>query len=160
MHALRDRGSLLGWIVLAMLLVGLLLAPAALAANPHFVGQPVCTENANDTVSCSGKVAGLGSEPTVVVITAEGTAQCTNRGGNNPPGHIESTGSQFFPQVRRGPITFSVTTAPAEADCPPPMTLTVEFTSATIEVFEGPECGTAPAGSSGCPLVLSRTTSV
>lgn len=157
----KGRGVRSGIVVaLVLMSVGVLFASAALAANPHFVREPVCTENADDTVTCSGKVAGLGSEPTVVLITAEGTAQCTNRGGHNPPGHIETTGTQFFPEVRNGQITFDVTTAQAEADCPPPMTPTVDFTSATVEVFQGPECDSAEPGSAGCPLVLSRTSSV
>ena len=139
-------------IVAALALAGL-TAVVAIAANPHFVGTPTCTENnsgtANATVTCSGKVAGLGSFPTKVTVTANGTLTCTNRGGNDPPGQIRSAGSQFFPAPRNGQITFRVSTDPVGDVCPDRMRETVEFSSVTITVEQ-------PVGT----VVLQRTFSV
>jgi hypothetical protein len=110
----------------------------AVASNPHFVGTPTCTQNdagtANATVTCSGKVAGLGSEATKVTVTANGTTTCENQGGNLPPGQTRTAGSQFFPTVHNGQITFSVTTAKVGRVCPDHMKAATTFTSATITV--------------------------
>ena len=138
--------------ITVVLVLGLMGALAALAVgarnpspNPHFVGTPTCTESnsgtANATVTCSGKVAGLGSAPVLVRVDAVGTTVCTNRGQNQPPGQTRSAGQQFFPTVRRGQITFSVTTSPVGNPCPDRMTASTSFTSATITVEQPP--GTA-----------------
>ena len=121
----------------ALLLLGL-VAAMAIAANAHFVGTPTCTERnagtANATVTCSGKIAGLGSTSVKVTVTANGTLVCENRGSNEPPGQIKSAGSSTFPPPRNGQITFRVTTNPVGDVCPDRMIEHVSFTSATITV--------------------------
>ncbi len=116
----------------------LVLAAVALAANPHFVGTPTCTQSgagtANATITCSGKVAGLGSEGTKITVTGNGTLVCVNRGNNEPPGQIQSVGSTFFPTVRNGQVTFRVSTDPVGDVCPDRMREQVTFSSATITV--------------------------
>jgi hypothetical protein len=128
-------------VVAALGILGL-TAAVAIAGNAHFVGTPTCTQDqagtANATVTCSGKIAGLGSEKTVVTVTANGTTICTNRGENNPPGQTRTSGSQVFPRVRNGQITFSVTTQPARRQCPDKMRASTTFTSATILVEQPP----------------------
>ena len=121
----------------ALLLIGW-VAAVAMAANAHFVGTPTCTQSnagtANATITCSGKIAGLGSAPTRVTITGNGTLVCVNRGENEPPGQIKSSGSTLFPAPRNGQITFRVTTQPVGDVCPDRMREQVSFSSATITV--------------------------
>jgi hypothetical protein len=100
----------------------------------------------------TGALAGLGNEDLVVTLsaTANVTANCTNHGGNLPPGQnpapITVTGSQSIPasEIKNGNVSFSVTTEqpvtpiPGAPDCPNPnWSENIEdlsFTSATITV--------------------------
>jgi hypothetical protein len=121
------RRLIVGIALAALMIVG--LAPSAIAANPHFVGTPTCTVVGNQ-VSCSGKIAGIGTAPSVVQVVVP--FSCTNRGGNQPPG--QASGQTGPIQPRGGQITFSnVTTAPAT--CPDQMTPTFG-PNATINVFQ------------------------
>jgi hypothetical protein len=143
---------------LSALLMAVIAVPA-LAANPHFIGQPTF-EDLGTTLQATGSVAGLGNENIDVVLTAEGTAtiECTNPGGNVAPGQTKTltvSGTQTDIEVKNGRADFDVTTAepvaPADA-CPNPQwtpTVTdVEFTSATIQVIQ-------PSGSGN--VVLEQT---
>ena len=114
-----------------LLLLGVFLAFSGIAsaARPHFVGTPTCVV-ANNQLCCSGKVAGLGTAPTVVAIDTQ--FQCTNRGGNNPPGHASGQSAPITP--RGGQITFTnVCTNPA--GCPDDMTPTFG-PMVTINLFQ------------------------
>ena len=102
-------------------------APVASAARPHFVGSPVCTADDGE-LCCSGKVAGLGTAPTVVQITAQ--FQCENRGGNQPPGQASGRSEPITP--RGGQITFGVCTS---GNCPDQMEPTFGGV-ATINIFQ------------------------
>lgn len=117
---------------LAILIVGLAALTGATivsADNPHFVGEPDCSVVSGDRVNCSGKIAGLGQAPTTVEIIVD--FDCTNRGGNQPPGQVSGTSGPIQP--RGGQITFDETTG--RARCPDQMT--VDFGGfATINVFQ------------------------
>jgi len=109
------------------------LAPStAQAANPHEVrNNPiVCTLNSNQTVTCSGSVAGLGSEP--VIAEVDVPFGCATRGNENQPGgHLQGASGPIQP--RSGRINFSVTTGPAS--CPPGLNPVVGDT-ATVTIFD------------------------
>ena len=105
---------------LAALLVGLgavgLSAPA-MAQNPHFVGEPSCVENnACTTVTCTGKIAGVGTSPTTVTADIAGSG-CVNNPGHEPRGHAQASSNPITP--RGGSITFNVSPT---VDCPPGLT--------------------------------------
>lgn len=125
----------------------LLMAPIlALAQSPHFVGTPTINKSISGTtatITTSGKVAGLGSDPTQVFLTTSGvTAEtaCTNKGGNNPPGqeaHFGPTQGQVANITpRNGQITFhnaaplSIAVTAEQAGCPDHQTPSI--TSATF----------------------------
>jgi hypothetical protein len=94
----------------------------AFAGSPHFVGKPTATIS-GDTLTVSGKVAGLGNEPQIhVEVTAD--AACINPGDQDPEAaNKESfTAAGNFP-VQNGKANFSLTvTAVFQPDCAPPMT--------------------------------------
>jgi hypothetical protein len=120
----------------------------ASAQSGHFVGNQTCTDNGT-TVSCSGKVAGLGGTTFTITVSATGTASvtCTNPAGNVAPGQsftTTTTGSSGpFPTPRNGSAHYTVASntpsAPA-GSCPNnkwTATVTdVAFTTATISLFE------------------------
>ena len=124
-------------------------ATVAFAQSGHFVGTPTCTDQGT-TVSCSGKVAGLGGTTFSINVNAQGTASvtCTNPGGNVAPGQSftfnATGGTGTLPTPRNGSYNFrnvSTTTPSAPAgSCPNDMwtaTVTdVKFTSATITLTE------------------------
>jgi hypothetical protein len=149
----------IGIIAVLGLIVAALTAVPALAANPHFIGQPTFTDNGR-TLTASGSLAGLGNQNIDVVVTATGTATvtCTNPAGNVAPGQTFTTtvtGSDTDIQVKNGRAFFSATTAEPVApagSCPNPKWSAavgdVTFTSATITVFQ-------PSGSQN--VVLQQT---
>lgn len=108
----------------------LLFAPAAYAGSPHFVGQTSITRTDN-SLTVSGKIAGLGNEEQVEVqISVD--ARCVNPGGNRPQADNKQTFSQqgTFP-VQNGKADFTLTvTATFQPNCSPPMT--VEFTNLVV----------------------------
>jgi hypothetical protein len=122
------RVSLLAVLALSSLALGV---PVALAGSPHFVDGTVSATRTDDSLTVSGKEAGLGDEAQVhIVVTA--TALCINGGGNHPQAvnkeDLSSAGD--FP-VQNGKADFSLTlTATFQPSCSPPMT--VEFTNVTV----------------------------
>jgi hypothetical protein len=128
-------------------------ATLVLAANPHFVGQPAFTLNANNTVTASGSIAGLGNQNITVVLTAALNVEviCHNPSGNIAPGQTQqttATGSQSDIRVENGRAFFNVTTAaptlsgtPKQLGCPnnkwTPVIGDVEVTGALLQVFQG-----------------------
>jgi hypothetical protein len=118
---------LLGMIVLATILP----ATAAWAGSPHFVSNTVTATRDGDSLTVSGKEAGLGDEAQVhIVVTA--TAQCINPGSNHPKaGNKESLSAEGDFPVQNGKAEFSLTlTAVFQPDCSPPMT--VVFTDVVV----------------------------
>ena len=158
------RHSFFGLV--AALLAAILIAPAALAANPHFVVDPTFTVNANGTVTVTGSVAGLGNQNIDVVLTAELNVEvlCRNPGGNIAPGQTQQTtvtGTQSNIEVKNGRASFDVTTAapaldptltPKQLGCPnnkwTPEIGAVTVVSATLQIIQ-------PAGSGN--VVLEET---
>lgn len=120
-------------VLASALAVGLLLTTAgiAVAGSPHFIGSAWNVNVSGNTLTVSGKEAGLGDEAQIhVVLTA--TAECWNNGGNHPQAQNKATFSAEgdFP-VQNGKATFSLTvTATFQPDCSPPMT--VVWTSASV----------------------------
>lgn len=98
-------------------------APAVMAGSPHFVGTPTVAKTGN-TLTVSGKIAGLGNEDQVSVrVSAE--ASCVNRGGHNPSAANKDSFSSVgqFP-VQNGKANFSLTlTATFSPSCSPPMSV-------------------------------------
>ena len=102
------------------LVAAALAVPLAWAGSPHFVGTPTITR-ADDTITVSGKVAGLGDETQInVAVTAD--VACVNPGNNEPK--AENKGATIaegtFP-VQNGKANFSVsgtgTTSPGPVPC-------------------------------------------
>ena len=120
-----------------------IVASAALAESPHFIGTPTCTKNATTGVlTCSGKAAGLGNGPTAAFLTAasvSATYECVNHGGNVAPGQPvvlqNVSGPTQTIQPRNGQITFSPTLSPpsppSAKDACPNANWTVRRTSVT-----------------------------
>jgi len=107
-------------IATMMLLLG---ATAAWAGSPHFVGAVTKATDGN-TLTVSGKEAGLGGEAQIhIVVTA--TASCVNPGDHHPKAANKTsvTAQGTFP-VQNGKADFSLTaTATFKPDCTPPMTV-------------------------------------
>lgn len=100
----------------------LLPATAALAGSAHFVGDPTAVR-VDDSLTVSGKIAGLGDEPQVtIVVTA--TASCINPGSNKPQAaNKESLSAAGDFPVQSGRAYFTLTvTAVFQPSCSPPMT--------------------------------------
>lgn len=120
-----------------LLLAGLVLATSAiavsgaLAGSPHFVSNTVTATRTDNSLTVSGKEAGLGDE-SQVHIEVSATALCINPGGNHPKAvnkESVSVGDNF--PVQNGKAEFSLTlTATFTPDCSPPMT--VAFTDVTV----------------------------
>jgi len=105
----------------------LLSAVPALAQNPHYVVEPTCTVNPDNTVTCTGSVAGVGNDPLTVVVDAVLNVEilCTNPGQNVAPGQTQQTtvsGTQTNIQPEHGRATFSVTTVAPTIDPDQPAT--------------------------------------
>jgi hypothetical protein len=87
----------IGIIAVLSLIVAALAAVPALAANPHFVTEPVCTASGGTVTCTGGKVAGLGNEPLSVFYT--GLFACeTQSGSNQPPGQRSSAERTITPK--------------------------------------------------------------
>jgi len=122
------RPTLLMALVLSALAVAV---PVAWAGSPHFVDDTVTATRTDDSLTVSGKEAGLGDEAQVhIVVTA--TALCINGGGNHPKAvNKEDLSSEGDFPVQNGKANFSLTlTATFQPSCSPPMT--VEFTDVTV----------------------------
>jgi hypothetical protein len=124
------RTRILAVLGFGLLAVALVAGPAA-AGSPHFIQSAFSTTTSGDTLTVSGKEAGLGDEtPIHVVLTA--TALCINGGGNHPQAvnkESVSAAGDFPVQNGKADFTLSVT-AVFQPPCAPPMT--VEFTDVTV----------------------------
>ena len=121
-RALIFAGVLLSFTVVSML--------DAWAGSPHFVGDISVTREGN-TLTVSGKEAGLGNEAQVHIVV-EATALCINPGSNHPKAaNKESVSAEGDFPVQNGKANFSLSlTATFQPDCTPPMT--VVFTDVTV----------------------------
>ena len=108
-----------------------LVMPAAWAGSPHFVDSTVTATRTNNTLTVSGKEAGLGDESQVHIVVSA-TALCINGGGNHPKAvNKESVSNEGTFPVQNGKADFSLSlTAVFQPPCSPPMT--VEFTNVSV----------------------------
>jgi hypothetical protein len=109
----------------------MLTATTAWAGSAHFVDDTVTKSVSGNTLTVSGKEAGLGDEAQVhIVVTA--TALCINNGGHHPKAvNKESVSAADDFPVQNGKANFSLSvTATFQPDCSPPMT--VSFTDITV----------------------------
>ena len=128
-------------VLIAGLLVMGLSATAALAANPHQVGQTKVTQSGN-SLTIEASIAGLGNVPSAD-FTLSGTielfSQCYNRGGKNPAADnkqetvdVNATGT--FP-VRNGRTNVSFTVTPLSTlDCPGNQVVVIESFSYDLTI--------------------------
>src|SRR5947209_7568636 len=110
---------------------GGLMASTAWAGSPHFVHGTVTGTRLGNTLTVTGKEAGLGNEAQVHVVLSA-TALCINGGSNHPKAankqSVNAAGD--FP-VQNGKANFSLSvTATFQPSCSPPMT--VRFTDVTV----------------------------
>jgi hypothetical protein len=106
-------------------------APAALAGEPHFINNAFSVSRTDNTLTVSGKEAGLGDETQIHVVLSA-TALCINPGGHHPKAvnKEDVTAEGDFP-VQNGKANFSLSvTATFQPECSPPMT--VAFTDITV----------------------------
>jgi hypothetical protein len=122
------RLVLAGMLALGLTVVA--VAPAW-AGSPHFVDSTVTAARNGNTLTVSGKEAGLGDEAQVN-IQVSATALCINGGGKHPKAvNKESVSAEGQFPVQNGKAEFSLTlTAVFQPDCSPPMT--VAFTDVTV----------------------------
>jgi hypothetical protein len=103
----------------------------SLAGSPHFVNNAFTITRSDDTLTVSGKEAGLGDETQIHVVLSA-TALCINGGGNHPKAVNKASVSAEgdFP-VQNGKANFTLSvTATFQPECSPPMT--VAFTDVTV----------------------------
>ncbi len=104
----------------------------AFAGSPHFVSNTVTATRDGNTLTVSGKEAGLGDESQVHIVV-NATAQCINPGDHHPKATNKQSvsASGDFP-VQNGKAEFSLTlTATFQPDCTPPMTVVYTNVSVT-----------------------------
>jgi hypothetical protein len=105
--------------------------PVAWAGSPHFIQSAFSVTRTDNTLTVSGKEAGLGDESQVHIVVSA-TAECINNGGKHPKAVNKSDVSAAgdFP-VQNGKADFSLSlTATFQPSCSPPMT--VRFTNVTV----------------------------
>jgi hypothetical protein len=101
------------------------------AGSPHFINNATSVSRDGNTLTVSGKEAGLGDEEQVhIVLSAD--ALCINPGDHHPKAANKQSlnAAGDFP-VQNGKADFSLSvTASFQPDCSPPMT--VVFTNITL----------------------------
>jgi len=118
-------------LIFATLLMSALGVGPAFAGSPHFVNSAFEISRSDDTLTVSGKEAGLGDEDQIHVVLSA-TALCINGGGNHPKAVNKASVSaegDFPVQNGKADFTLSVT-ASFQPECSPPMT--VAFTDVTV----------------------------
>jgi hypothetical protein len=119
-------------LVIIATLFGVFIAmPPAFAGSPHFINNAFTISRSDDTLTVSGKEAGLGDETQINVVLSA-TALCINGGGNHPKAvNKESVSSQGTFPVQNGKADWTLSvTATFSPSCSPPMT--VAFTDVTV----------------------------
>jgi hypothetical protein len=109
------------------------VAGSALAGSPHFVDDQTTLSQSGNTLTVSGKEAGLGDETQVhVVLTAD--AACVNPGDNKPQAENKQDvlAAGDFP-VQNGKAYFTLSgTAVFDPSSPCPDPMTVEYSNVTV----------------------------
>jgi len=98
------------------------VAGTALAGSPHFVDGTVTATRTGDTLTVSGKEAGLGDE-TQITVEASATAACLNPGQQFPQAaNKETVTASAVVPVQNGKAYFSLDlVASFQPSCSPPM---------------------------------------
>ena len=125
------RTSRVGFLTVGIFTALMLTATAAWAGSAHFVDGTVTKTVSGNTLTVSGKEAGLGDEAQVHIVVSA-TALCINPGEHHPKAENKESVSAAddFP-VQNGRANFSLSvTATFTPDCSPPMT--VSFTDITV----------------------------
>jgi hypothetical protein len=117
--------------VLAAIIAGWTWDDTAHAGAPHFVGTPTFTTSGN-TITVSGKEAGLGNEAQVH-IELSATAECINGGGNHPSATNKTSVSAAgdFP-VQNGKANFTLSATAVFDPYPSGACGTVRFSNVTV----------------------------
>jgi hypothetical protein len=118
-------------VALVAVLAAAIAVPVAIAGSPHFIQSAFSVSISGNTLTVSGKEAGLGDEAQIHVELSA-TALCINNGGHHPKAVNKAsvTASGDFP-VQNGKADFTLSgTATFQPDCSPPMTVT--FTDITV----------------------------
>lgn len=119
-------------ILLLALVVAGISASAAWAGSPHFINNATSFSTSGNTITVSGKEAGLGDEAQVhIVLTA--TAECVNPGGNHPEAANKTNVSAegLFP-VQNGKADFTLSATATFSPNPPGACGTVRFTNVSV----------------------------
>lgn len=125
-------------LFLVVAVAALALAASAVAvSNAHFVGNPQITISGN-TVTVTGKVAGLG-DVDVITVTVTGDAACINPGSKKPQAaNKESFSASSDQPVQNGKALFSQQLiATFQPDCTPPMTVQWSNIVVTVTAADG-----------------------
>jgi hypothetical protein len=105
----------------------------AQAGNPHFVDDQTTLSVDGNTLTVTGKIAGLGDEDQVhVVLSAD--AACFNHGGNKPAAENKQAvlAEGDFP-VQNGKATFTLSgTATFDPSAPCPVPLDIRYTNVVV----------------------------
>ncbi|MPY81553.1 MAG: hypothetical protein GEV04_24910 [Actinophytocola sp.] len=115
----------------AMLGAFLLVMPTAMAGSAHFINNAFSISRDGNSLTVSGKEAGLGNlEQVHIVLSAD--AACVNPGSNKPKAaNKQSFNAEGDFPVQNGKANFTLTvTATFQPSCSPPMT--VEFSNVTV----------------------------
>lgn len=101
-------GTMRKTILAATFAAALLAVPAALAGSPHFINNATSITTSGNTITVTGKEAGLGDEAQIHVVL-NATATCVNPGGNSPQAANKTTVSAEgdFP-VQNGKADFTL----------------------------------------------------
>jgi hypothetical protein len=110
-------------LALAAGLLATVAAPAW-AGSPHFVDSTVTASRSGDTLTVSGKEAGLGDE-TQITVEASTTAACLNPGQQFPQAaNKETVTASADVPVQNGKAYFSLDlVAVFQPHCSPPMSV-------------------------------------
>ena len=105
--------------------------PPAVAGSPHFINSAFTIDRDGNTLTVTGKEAGLGDEAQIHVELSA-TALCVNGGGKHPKAvNKESVNAAGDFPVQNGKADFSLSvTATFQPNCSPPMT--VAFTDVKV----------------------------
>ena len=118
-------------LIFATLFLSALGSAPAFAGSAHFIDNAFSVSRDGNTLTVSGKEAGLGDEAQIHVVLSA-TALCINGGGNHPKAVNKASvsASGDFP-VQNGKANFTLSvTATFQPECVPPMT--VAFTDVTV----------------------------
>jgi hypothetical protein len=120
-------------------------AAPAYAGSAHFVDSTVTATRSGDTLTVSGKEAGLGDEPQVHIVVSA-TAACLNPGQQYPQaGNKETVTAAADIPVQNGKAYFSLDLAAVfQPSCSPPMSIVygdvtvTDTTNGVTAVLPGP----------------------